>query len=55
MNDQNKNRNVLSRREFLKTIGAAGMAATGLTACTGGENDGIRHDASAFRRRPQRP
>lgn len=25
MNDQNKNRNVLSRREFLKTIGAAGM------------------------------
>ena len=47
MNDQNKNRNVLSRREFLKTIGAAGMAATGLTACAGGGNDGASAASAA--------
>ena len=47
MNDQNKNRNVLSRREFLKTIGAAGMAVTGLTACAGGGNDGASAASAA--------
>ena len=37
MNNRDKNKKTVSRRDFLKTIGAAGMAATGLSACAGGE------------------
>lgn len=33
MNNQDKKKIVLSRRDFLKTIGLAGAATTGLTAC----------------------
>ena len=36
MSNQDKNKSALSRREFLKTAGAVGLAATGLTACAGG-------------------
>ena len=32
----------MSRRDFLKAIGAAGVATTGLTACTGGGKEGTR-------------
>ena len=40
MSDQDKKKKVLSRRDFLKTIGAAGVATTGLTACAGGGKGG---------------
>lgn len=40
MSNQDKNKRVLSRRDFLKTIGVAGVTTTGLTACMGGGKDG---------------
>ena len=40
MSNRDKNKRVLSRRNFLKTMGAAGVAVTGLTACTGGGKEG---------------
>ena len=40
MSNRDKNKRVLSRRDFLKTIGAAGVAVTGLTACVGGGKGG---------------
>lgn len=41
MSNQDKNnKGVQSRRDFLKTIGAVGVAATGLTACAGSGKDG---------------
>lgn len=40
MSNQDKKKKVLSRRDFLKTIGAAGVATTGLSACMGGGKDG---------------
>lgn len=40
MSNQDNKKKVLSRRDFLKTIGAAGVATTGLSACVGGGKDG---------------
>ncbi len=39
MNENNKPKYIISRRNFLKTIGATGLAA-GLTACTGKKGNG---------------
>lgn len=38
MSNQHSNK-ALSRRDFLKTMGIAGIATTGLTACIGGKKD----------------
>ena len=38
MSNQDNKKKVLSRRDFLKTIGAAGVATTGLSACVGRRN-----------------
>lgn len=38
MDNQHKNNN-LSRRDFLKTLGAAGIATAGLSACGNGQNN----------------
>lgn len=38
MSNQHRNK-ALSRRDFLKTMGIAGIATTGLTACIGGKKD----------------
>ena len=40
MSNRDKNKRVLSRRDFLKTIGATGVATTGLSACVGGGKGG---------------
>ena len=40
MSYQENNKNGLSRRDFLKMMGAAGVATAGLTACTGTGKDG---------------
>lgn len=39
MSNQHTNNKTISRRDFLKTIGVAGFAASGLASCTGGKND----------------
>lgn len=39
MSNQDKEKKTLSRRDFLKTMGAAGLATAGLSACTGGKNN----------------
>lgn len=38
MTHSDKESKAISRRDFFKTIGAAGAAATGLAACVGGDN-----------------
>ena len=42
MSNQDNKKKVLSRRDFLKTIGAAGVATTGLSACVGAGKTGHR-------------
>ena len=37
MSNQDNKKKVLSRRDFLKTIGAAGVATTGLSAWVAGK------------------
>lgn len=45
MSNQDKRKNGISRRDFLKSIGAAGLFSAGLTACVG-ESKKERHIAS---------
>lgn len=39
MSNQHTNKKTISRRDFLKTIGVAGFAASGLASCVGGKNE----------------
>lgn len=39
MNNQDKEDKSLSRRDFLKTLGIAGVATAGLASCIGGKNN----------------
>lgn len=41
MNDNNKSKKAISRRDFFKKIGATGIATTGLAAC-------VNQDKNAF-------
>lgn len=53
---KNQDKNILSRRDFLKTLGAAGMASAGLSACTGSEkaaNSEIPTDKMTYRTNPK--
>lgn len=53
---KNQNKNILSRRDFLKTLGAAGVASVGLGACTGSEkaaNSEIPTDKMTYRTNPK--
>lgn len=53
---KNQDKNILSRRDFLKTLGAAGVASAGLSACTGSEtaaNSEIPTDKMTYRTNPK--
>lgn len=53
---KNQDKNILSRRDFLKTLGAAGVASAGLSACTGNEktaNSEIPTDKMTYRTNPK--
>ena len=49
MNDKNPNKGkrMITRRDFLKTMGVAGVATAGLTACIGGKQEGESNASSA--------
>lgn len=40
MSKQNNNKTLLSRRQFLKIMGIAGVATTSLAACIGNKDNG---------------
>lgn len=46
MNNQDKSKKVLSRRNFLKVMGAAGVATTGLAACVRHHKNGTSAGAT---------
>lgn len=53
---KNQDKNILSRRDFLKTLGAAGIASAGLSACSGSEkatNSEIPTDKMTYRTNPK--
>ena len=59
MNNQDKEDKSLSRRDFLKTLGIAGIATAGLASCIGGKNNNstaenadIPTDKMAYRTNP---
>lgn len=43
---EEKDKKQISRRDFLRTMGTAGLAAAGVTACVGGTSSGDRDTAS---------